>query len=44
MNHKGTQRIETERLCLRAFVLQDAEAMYRNWASDYEVTRFLTWQ
>ena len=43
MNHKGTQRIETERLCLRAFVLQDAEAMYHNWASDYEVTRFLTW-
>ena len=43
MNHIGTQRIETDRLILRRFVSEDAEAMYRNWASDPEVTRFLTW-
>lgn len=43
MNHVGTQRIETERLVLRPFVLEDAQAMYDNWASDDEVTRFLTW-
>ena len=43
MNHLGTQRIETERLILRPFVMEDAEAMYRNWASDPEVTKFLTW-
>ena len=43
MNHCGTQRIETERLVLRAFSVEDAEAMYRNWASDPAVTKFLTW-
>ena len=44
MEHKGTVRLETERLILRRLVPEDAEAMYRNWASDPEVTRFLTWQ
>ena len=43
MNHCGTQTIETERLVLRRFTLDDADAMYRNWASDSEVTKFLTW-
>ncbi len=43
MNHKGTIRIETENLILRKFKLSDADAMYRNWASDEEVTKFLTW-
>ena len=41
--HKGTQTIETERLILRRAAAADAEAMFRNWASDPEVTRFLTW-
>lgn len=43
MKHIGTQTLETRRLILRRFTLEDAEAMYRNWASDPEVTRFLTW-
>lgn len=43
MKHLGTKRIMTQRLSLRRFVETDAEAMYRNWASDPEVTRFLTW-
>ena len=43
LNHKGTKTIETERLILRPFVMEDAEAMYRNWASDDEVTKHLTW-
>ena len=34
MEHKGTKRIETERLTLRPFRVEDAEAMHRNWASD----------
>lgn len=34
MEHKGTKRIETERLTLRPFRVEDAEAMYHNWASD----------
>lgn len=37
------RRIETERLILRPFALEDAQAMYDNWASDSEVTKFLTW-
>jgi len=41
--HKGTQTIETPRLILRRAVREDAQAMFRNWASDPEVTRFLTW-
>jgi len=43
MNHLGTKKIETSRLILRPFVMEDAEAMYRNWASDPEVTKFLSW-
>lgn len=43
MNHCGTQRLETGRLILRRYVNADAAAMYKNWASDQEVTRFLTW-
>ena len=43
MKHCGTQRLETERLILRRFVSEDAEAMYKNWASDSEVTKYLTW-
>ena len=43
MNKAGTQRIETNRLILRRFSIEDAEDMYANWASDPEVTRFLTW-
>ena len=43
MNHCGTQKLETERLVLRRLTVSDADAMYRNWASDPEVTRFLTW-
>ena len=43
MNHKGTITLETDRLILRQFELTDAEAMFRNWANDPEVTKFLTW-
>ena len=43
MKHAGTQRIETKRLILRAFQLDDAKAMFRNWANDPEVTKYLTW-
>lgn len=44
MKHCGTQRIETDRLILRRFVSEDAAAMYKNWASDPQVTEFLMWQ
>ena len=42
-SHKGTQEIQTKRLLLRKVALEDAEAMYKNWASDPQVTKFLTW-
>ena len=35
--------IETKRLILRKFTIDDAKAMFNNWASDSEVTKFLTW-
>lgn len=43
MRHVGTKTLETERLILRRFKLSDAEAMYKNWASSDEVTKYLTW-
>ena len=43
LTHKGTQPIETTRLMLRRAVPEDAAPMFRNWASDPEVTKYLTW-
>lgn len=43
VRHLGTRRIETDRLILRRFTADDAELMYKNWASDPEVTRYLMW-
>ena len=42
-NMKRKETIETERLVLRKFNINDAEAMFSNWTSDPEVTKFLTW-
>lgn len=44
MEHIGTKTIKTSRLKLRAFEKSDAKAMYERWASDEEVTHFLTWK
>ncbi len=43
MNKTGTQQLETHRLILRPFTMEDAQDMFDNWASDPEVTKFLTW-
>ena len=43
MKHCGTQRLETDRLVLRRYGNGDDAAMYKNWASDAEVTKYLTW-
>ena len=43
ITHKGTQTIETPRLILRRARREDAEPMFRNWASDPKVTKYLTW-
>ena len=36
--------LETERLLLRPFRTEDAEAMFAGWANDGEVTKYLTWR
>ena len=41
--HKGTQTIETSRLILRRAIREDAGPMFRNWAADPKVTKYLTW-
>lgn len=43
MTHKGTITLETERLILRRFTLDDAAEAFRNWMSSEKVTRFLSW-
>ena len=43
MNHIGTKVIETERLILRPFTLEDAQPVFDNWASDPEVAKYVTW-
>ena len=44
MKHKGTINIYTERLILRKHRIEDASAMFNNWAKEKEVTKFLRWQ
>jgi len=44
MNHKGTVTIETSRLILRRFTMEDCEAAFRNWESDDKTTEFLRWK
>lgn len=44
MLHQGTKRLESQRFILRPFQKDDAKAMLERWASDEEVTHFLTWK
>ena len=44
MEHKGTKTIETKRLILRPVRMSDAEDMFYGWASDNEVTKYMTWK
>ena len=43
MNHKGSIKLETERLILRKFKIEDAGEVFENWTSDEEVSRFMRW-
>lgn len=41
MNKVGTSTIETERLILRRFSLDDVNSLYKNWANDPDVVKFM---
>lgn len=43
MINLGTKILQTQHIVLRPFNLNDAKDMFANWASDREVTRFLSW-
>jgi ribosomal-protein-alanine N-acetyltransferase len=43
MIHRGTIKHETTRLILRRFTIDDADAMYRNWANYPAMTKYLRW-
>lgn len=43
MPNHGTIELNTARLLLRRFTIEDAEAVYEKLASDANVTRFLGW-
>lgn len=44
MNHLGTEQIETNRLVLRQYQMTDAQDMFLNWVTDFEVSRFWGWK
>ena len=39
----NTKTLDTERLILRKFTIDDAEGMFNNWATDSETNKFLSW-
>ena len=43
LTHIVTNTIKSKRLVLMRHVLSDASEMFSNYASDDEVTRFLSW-
>ncbi|MCL2496458.1 MAG: GNAT family N-acetyltransferase [Clostridiales bacterium] len=43
MDNPDTVELESARLLLRRFTMEDAPAMLANWANDPEVTKFLNW-
>ena len=43
MNHCGTKTLNTDRLVLRQFTPDDAQAMFDNWAGREAVTRTTQW-
>lgn len=43
LRHQGTITLETERLILRRFKKTDVKDMFKNYASDEEVAKYLSW-
>ena len=44
LTHTGTREIETARLLLRRFNINDANEIFREYASYENVTKYLTWE
>jgi ribosomal-protein-alanine N-acetyltransferase len=44
LNHVGSKTLITDRLTLRRFANDDSEAVYNNWTSDSEVSKYMRWQ
>lgn len=44
MEHKGTVRLENDRIILRQFTAEDYESVYKNFESDYTMTKYLRWK
>ncbi len=44
MTHKGTIMLETERLILRRFTIEDLEQIYINCWSDFEVWKWTSYK
>jgi len=44
INFIGSKTIETEHFILRKFKETDGDAMFKNWASDPDVARYVTWE
>lgn len=42
--HTGTQTIITKRLVLRRLTENDVQAMYENWCTDENTTKYLSWE
>ena len=40
----NTKTLETERLILRKFTMEDVEETFNNWASDKKTTTYLAWE
>lgn len=40
----GTKTLETERLILRKYKIEDAKEMYKNWGTDPKCNKYLPWE
>ena len=43
LTHRGTVILTTDRLILRRFTVDDAQAMYDHWATDEKTTKYMAW-
>ena len=41
---KSIEPLETQRLKLRKFQINDAESLFNNWGTDCEITKYMLWK